>query len=290
MIDENNNGGRRPVAYLNETFLESPDARGLRILSEYLEPLSHFRDEKVQDTVVFFGSARIHEEGPLSEYYRDARTLARLITEWSSKIESPFHRFVICSGGGPGIMEAANQGAADAGGKTIGLNIGLPFEQRPNPYITPELVFEFHYFFMRKFWFAYLAKALVVFPGGFGTLDELTEILTLMQTQKLLKRMPIILYGTAFWKEIINFDALVKHGMIAESDLNLFSFADDVDTAFKELVSGLTKYWLEPGPDVPAIAKTQVGTVHCACCGAGDLVACRRSRCATFSSSFNPAR
>ena len=193
MIDEHNNGGRRPVAYLNETFLESPDARGLRILSEYLEPLSHFRDEKIQDTVVFFGSARIQPEGPLSQYYRDARTLARLMTEWSSKIESPFHRFVICSGGGPGIMEAANQGAADAGGKTIGLNIGLPFEQRPNPFITPELVFEFHYFFMRKFWFAYLAKALVIFPGGFGTLDELFEILTLAQTRKLESKIVIVL-------------------------------------------------------------------------------------------------
>ena len=166
-----NNNGRRPVAYLNETFLESPDARGPRILSEYLEPLSHFRDEKSQDTIVFFGSARITENGPLSQYYNDARTLARLITEWSKDIESQFHRFVICSGGGPGIMEAANRGAEEAGGKTIGLNIGLPFEQEPNGYITPSLSFEFHYFFMRKFWFAYLARALVIFPGGFGTRD-----------------------------------------------------------------------------------------------------------------------
>src|SRR6202162_2899201 len=258
MIEDIGNDGRRPVAYLNETFLESPDARGLRILSEYLEPLSHFRDEKVQDTVVFFGSARIHQEGPLSEYYRDARTLARLITEWSSKIESPFHRFVICSGGGPGIMEAANRGASDAGGKTIGLNIGLPFEQRPNPFITPELSFEFHYFFMRKFWFAYLAKALVVFPGGFGTLDELTEILTLAQTQKLEKKMTVILYGTTFWKEIVNFDALVRHGMIAEKDLELFSFADDVETAFSLLEAGLTKHYIQPGAPVPEIAKSRV--------------------------------
>src|SRR5580700_162309 len=235
MIDENDNGGRRPVAYLNETFLESPDARGLRILSEYLEPLSHFRDEKVQDTVVFFGSARIHEEGSLSEYYRDARTLARLITEWSSKIEAPFHRFVICSGGGPGIMEAANRGASDAGGKTIGLNIGLPFEQRPNPFITPELSFEFHYFFMRKFWFAYLAKALVIFPGGFGTMDEMFEVLTLAQTQKLEKKMVVVLYGSTYWKEILNFDALVRHGMISAQDLELFQFADDVEMAFQIL-------------------------------------------------------
>ena len=184
MIADSSNNSHRPVAYLNETFLESPDARGLRILSEYLEPLSHFRDEKIQDTIVFFGSARISEEGPLGRYYRDARTLARLVTEWTSKLESTSHRFVICSGGGPGIMEAANRGASDAGGKNIGLNIGLPFEQRPNPFITPELSFEFHYFFMRKFWFAYLAKALVIFPGGFGTMDELFEILTLAQTQK----------------------------------------------------------------------------------------------------------
>jgi len=179
MIEPHVEPGRRPVAYLNETFLESPDARGIRILSEYLEPLSHFRDEKIQDTIVFFGSARIAEEGAMSSYYRDARILARLVTQWSSQIEAPFHRFVICSGGGPGIMEAANRGAAEAGGKNIGLNIGLPFEQQPNPFITPELSFEFHYFFMRKFWFAYLAKALVIFPGGFGTLDELFEVLTL---------------------------------------------------------------------------------------------------------------
>jgi uncharacterized protein (TIGR00730 family) len=188
MIEDPTHNNRRPVAYLNETFLESPDARGLRILSEYLEPLSHFRDEKIQDTIVFFGSARITEDGALGQYYNDARTLARLITEWSNSIESPFNRFVICSGGGPGIMEAANRGAKDAGGKTIGLNIGLPFEQEPNPFITPSLSFEFHYFFMRKFWFAYLARALVVFPGGFGTLDELFEILTLAQNSQARKQ------------------------------------------------------------------------------------------------------
>src|SRR6202140_714494 len=257
MIEDSGNDGRRPVAYLNETFLESPDARGLRILSEYLEPLSHFRDEKIQDTIVFFGSARICEEGLLREYYRDARTLARLITEWSSKVESPFPRFVICSGGGPGIMEAANRGASDAGGKTIGLNIGLPFEQRPNPFITPELSFEFHYFFMRKFWFAYLAKALVIFPGGFGTMDELFEILTLVQTQKLRKKISIVIYGTSFWKEILNFEALVRYGMIAEEDLELFQFADDVDTAFGLLQAGLTKHYIDPDREEPAIAKSQ---------------------------------
>jgi hypothetical protein len=246
------------LSYRNQEFLDSPDARSLRIVSEYLYPLSHFRKEKVQDTVVFFGSARTFEMGPNGRYYNDARELARRITEWSDHLPHHSRRFVVCSGGGPGIMEAANRGAQDAGGKTVGLNIGLPFEQRPNPFITPELCFEFHYFFMRKFWFAYLAKALIVFPGGFGTLDELTEILTLVQTQKLLKKMVVILYGTEFWKEILNFDALVKHGMIAESDLQLFTFADDVDTAFKTLVSGLTKYWLEPGRELPSIAKTQV--------------------------------
>jgi len=166
---------------------------------------------------------------------------------------------VVCSGGGPGIMEAANRGAHEAGGKSIGLNIGLPFEQRPNPFITPGLSFEFHYFFMRKFWFAYLAKALVVFPGGFGTLDELTEILTLAQTQKLEKKMVVVLYGASFWREIINFEALVRHGMIAEHDLELFQFADDVEMAFQILEAGLTKYYLSPAEEeVPAIAKSRV--------------------------------
>src|SRR5947209_7481782 len=257
-MDQQGKNGRRPVAYLNESFLESPDARGLRILSEYLEPLSHFRDEKIQDTIVFFGSARICEEGSLSEYYKDARTLARLVTEWSSKVEAPFHRFVICSGGGPGIMEAANRGASDAGGKTIGLNIGLPFEQRPNPYISPELSFEFHYFFMRKFWFAYLSKALVVFPGGFGTMDEMMEVLTLAQTRKLAKKILIVLYGSEFWKEIINFDALVRHGMISPEDLDLFQYADDPESAFKILRDGLIEYHITPEtPETPAIAKSR---------------------------------
>jgi len=264
MIDETSNGVRRPVAYLNETFLESPDARGLRILSEYLEPLSHFRDEKIQDTIVFFGSARIAEEGQLSEYYRDARTLARLITEWSSKIEPQFHRFVICSGGGPGIMEAANRGASDAGGKTIGLNIGLPFEQLPNPFITPELSFEFHYFFMRKFWFAYLAKALVIFPGGFGTLDELFEILTLAQTRKLESKIVIVLYGSKFWKEVLNFEALVRYNTISPEDVHLFQYADDPESALAILQHELTKRFLEPEPvpepvpETPQIAKSRV--------------------------------
>jgi len=247
----------RLVAYKNDAFIDSPAARSLRILSEYLEPLDHFRREQIRDTIVFFGSARITEEGPMGNYYRDARELARRLTEWTDSITNNTRRFVICSGGGPGIMEAANRGAADAGGKTIGLNIGLPFEQLPNPYITPELSFEFHYFFMRKFWFAYLAKAMVVFPGGYGSLDELMEILTLVQTRKLNKRIIIVLYGSPFWKEVINFDALVRHGTISAEDLNLFEFADDVDTAQRILQDGLVKHHLQPEPETPAIAKSR---------------------------------
>jgi hypothetical protein len=248
---------RRPVAYLNDKFLNSPDARALRILAEFLEPLAHFRREKVRDTVVFFGSARLREnDGPLSEYYEQARVLAKMLTEWSVQFTNGTYRFVVCSGGGPGIMEAANRGASEAGGKTVGLNIGLPFEQFPNPYITPDLSFEFHYFFMRKFWFAYLAKALVVFPGGFGTLDELMEILTLVQTQKLAKKMTVVLYGKAYWKEIINFEALVKYEMIAEEDLDLFQFADDPESAFAILKEGLLQYAQPETPETPAIAKS----------------------------------
>ena len=256
---------RRPVAYKDEAFMDSPDARSLRILSEYLEPLSHFRKEKVRDTIVFFGSARITEDGPMSRYYQDARTLARLVTEWSDQIQISTRRFVVTTGGGPGIMEAANRGAHDAEGKTVGLNIGLPFEQLPNPYITSSLSFEFHYFFMRKFWFAYLAKALVVFPGGFGTLDELAEILTLVQTQKLQKKIMIVLYGTEFWQEVLNFKALVRLGMISPEDLDLFQYADDPETALKVLQDGLTRYYLQPEEplpapehETPAIAKSRI--------------------------------
>jgi uncharacterized protein (TIGR00730 family) len=258
MIEKEDIPGRLPLAYRNQEFMDTPDARALRILSEYLYPLSHFRKEKIRDTIVFFGSARTFESTADGRYYREARELARRITEWSNSLHEAGRRFVICSGGGPGIMEAANRGAQDAGGKTVGLNIGLPMEQRPNPFITPDLSFEFHYFFMRKFWFAYLAKALVVFPGGFGTLDELTEILTLVQTQKLVKKIVVVLYGTSFWKEILNFEALVRHGMISEEDLNLFQFADDVDGAFQILESGLTKHYLEPDKETPAIAKSRV--------------------------------
>ena len=247
----------RPLAYLNEEFLTTPDARPLRILSEYLEPLSHLRKNQIRDTIVFFGSARIMEMGPMGRYYREARELSRRVTEWSQGLPKSGRSFVVCSGGGPGIMEAANRGALDAGGKTIGLNIGLPFEQRPNPFITPDLSFEFHYFFMRKFWFAYLAKAIMIFPGGFGTMDELFELLTLVQTQKLNKRMVIVLYGTSFWREMVNFDALVKYGMISPSDLDLFSFADDTDTAMNLLQEGLKKHYLDADGELPAIARSR---------------------------------
>jgi uncharacterized protein (TIGR00730 family) len=247
---------RPPLAYKNDEFLQGPEARPLRIISEYLEPLSHFRRQRIRDTVVFFGSARIREDGPLGNYYRDARALASMVTTWAKTLRERTYRFVVCSGGGPGIMEAANQGAHDARGKTIGLNIGLPFEQFPNPYITDELNFEFHYFFMRKFWFAYLSKALVVFPGGFGTMDEMFELLTLVQTQKLAKKITIILYGSAFWKEIVNFDALVKHGVISADDLNLFQFADTPDAAMEILKSGLAEHAAAPEAEVPAISPS----------------------------------
>ena len=245
---------RRPVAYLNDKFLNSPDARALRILAEFLEPLAHFRREKVRDTVVFFGSARTPEDGPMSKYYADARTLARKLTEWSDTLTNSTRRFVVCSGGGPGIMEAANRGAADAGGKSIGLNIGLPHEQRPNVYVTPGLLFEFHYFFMRKLWFAHLARALVIFPGGFGTLDEMMEILTLMQTEKIERRIPVLLYGSEYWNEIVDFEALARHGMIDRADLSLFRFADDPATALRLLQAAM-----EPPIEVeaPAIAHSR---------------------------------
>jgi len=254
------NNGRKPVAYLNQDFLNSPDARAIRLLAEYLEPLAVFRRQKIRDTVVFFGSARLREEGPLAQYYNDARTLARMITEWAAQFNNNSdgtNRFVVCSGGGPGIMEAANRGAADAGGKTVGLNIGLPFEQLPNPYISPELSFEFHYFFMRKLWFAYLAKALIVFPGGFGTLDEMMEMLTLTQTQKLAKKIGIVIYGSSYWKEVINFDALVKHGTIGAEDLELFRYADDPETAFGILKEHLLTYLQPETPETPAISKSR---------------------------------
>src|SRR6266478_635219 len=283
-----------PLAYQNEPFLNSPDGRILRILSEYSEPLSRFRREQIQDTVVFFGSARIHSRDnastrltavrgngaqvsaaqqakdmkraeaavDMARYYEDARRLAFLLTKWSTQIPAKRHRFVVTTGGGPGIMEAANLGAHEAGGKTIGLNINLPFEQNPNPYITPSLNFEFHYFFMRKFWFAYLAKALVIFPGGFGTLDELFEILTLAQTEKLAKKILVVIYGSEYWHRVINFQAMVDAGTIAPHDVDLFRMVDSPEEGFEYLRDGLTKYHLGPlqpkriGEVVPEIAKT----------------------------------
>ena len=283
----------QPLAYLDRPFLESDEARPIRILAEYLEPLRRFKAQLIQDTVVFFGSARIHsrehaekalerlvrkfghrakgqEEEHLrrgrkavewSRYYEESRELARLHTEWSRSLEGPNHRFVVCSGGGPGIMEAANRGAADAGGKTIGLNIRLPFEQGPNPYITEGLHFEFHYFFMRKFWFAYLAKALVIFPGGFGTLDEMFEILTLMQTEKLAKQIQVILYGAEYWNRILDLDPMVEWGAIGAHDLRLLQRADTPADAFELLKTHLTTHHLEPPTaqemKAPGIAKTR---------------------------------
>jgi len=279
---------RAPLAYENPGFLNSADGRLIRIVSEYQEPLARFRREGIQDTVVFFGSARFrgreeadralellentgssrpapsHEQPAsvpqiaagqatelqlkraeaaveMARYYEDARRLAGMLTRWAKEIPSERHRFVVASGGGPGIMEAANRGAYEAGGKTIGMNIRLPFEQVPNPYITPSLNFEFHYFFMRKLWFAYLAKALVVFPGGFGTLDEMFEILTLAQTQKLAKKITVVVYGLEYWKRVFNLGALVDAGSISPTDLELFHFADTPEQAFEILRKGLTE-------------------------------------------------
>ncbi len=245
---------RTPLAYKNEAFLDSDDARPLRILAEYLEPMHAFHRARISDTIVFFGSARLAAEGPLGIYYDAARELARQVTIWSKNLPSHAHRYVVCTGGGGGIMEAANRGASEAGGRTVGLNIGLPHEQRPNPYITRELTFEFHYFFMRKLWFAHLARALVVFPGGFGTLDELTEILTLTQTGKIDRPIPIVLYGSRYWNEVINFEALVRHGMINRGDLALFRFADDPATALALLQAGIAA---EAEEATPAIAHSR---------------------------------
>lgn len=246
---------RERLAYKNEEFIDSDDARPLRILAEYLRPMYAFSREKIGDTIVFFGSARIAPGGPLGQYYEAARELANLVTRWSKSLPSHSKRYVVCTGGGPGIMEAANRGASEAGGRTIGLNIGLPHEQRPNPYVTRELSFEFHYFFMRKLWFASLARALVVFPGGFGTLDELCEILTLAQTEKLSRRIPVLLYGSDYWKEIIDFDALVRYGMISRQDLSLFQFVDDPASALALLQEGLTDIPVEA--DCPAFAHSR---------------------------------
>src|SRR5882757_3133007 len=271
-----------PLAYENAEFLNSPDGRLLRIIAEYQEPMARFRRERIQDTVVFFGSARFrapdvanselellantgsaqpapeHEQPAtpgeigsgetsrwklklaeaaveMAQYYEDARRLAGMVATWAQTLPGRRHRFVVTSGGGPGIMEAANRGAYEAGCKTIGLNIHLPFEQHPNPYITPELNFDFHYFFTRKYWFAYLAKALVVFPGGFGTLDEMFELLTLAQTKKLAKKITIVIYGSVYWQSILNLDVLVDKGAISPKDRELFQMVDTPEEAFEIL-------------------------------------------------------
>ncbi len=236
------------LAYEDPGFLDSEDGRPVRILAEYLGPLQRFRQASIHDTVVFFGSARLRADGPMGRYYQEAQELARLITLWSKSLSSRAHRYVVCSGGGGGIMEAANRGAAAAGGRSIGLNISLPREQRPNAYVTRGLSLEFHYFFMRKLWFAHLARALVAFPGGFGTLDELTEILTLAQTRKLESPIPVVLYGSAYWREILNFEALARHGMIDRQDLELFRYADDPQEALALLQGLLQTDSREPTP------------------------------------------
>jgi len=264
-------------AYKNRDFLNSKEARSLRILSEYIEPLARFRRQRVEDTIVFFGSARIVESvvakealrsaraalkgatrptraqraalaeaearAGLSRYYDEAVELARRLTEWSKSLTGSRHRFLVCSGGGPGIMEAANRGAAEARGRTVGLGISLPFEQSGNKYISRELAFEFHYFFMRKFWFFYLAKAMVIFPGGFGTLDEAMEILTLIQTRKSTKQIPILFYGKPYWDEVLDLKAMARWGTISSSDLELVRFADSADDAFTYLRDTLTELY-----------------------------------------------
>lgn len=267
-----------PKAYKNLEFLNSPEARQIRILCELEETERRFREENVEDTIVMFGSARTL---PLAEaqkayeavnqrlstianptpedmeelriatanlknapYYDQAAQLSEELTRWSMRLPDKKRRFLVCSGGGPGIMEAANRGAKRIGGASVGLGISLPFEQSLNPYITHDLQFEFHYFFIRKYWFIYLAKALVVFPGGFGTMDELFETLTLIQTRKVQKKMPIVLYGADFWNNLINFDAFLEWGVISKSDLDLFRVMDTVEEARDWIISVLTEQHL----------------------------------------------
>ncbi len=269
------------VAYKSKAFMESLGARPLRIMAEYFDPLTRLRKENVGDTIVIFGSARVlprdvaraqlkkaerptrgritparqqkireaHRAVEMSRYYEEARELARRITAWSLTLGDNPRRFVVCSGGGPGIMEAANRGAAEAGGKSIGLGIQLPHEQLPNPFISPELNFNFHYFFMRKLWFSQLAKALIVFPGGFGTMDELWEMLTLMQTKKLHHGNLILIYGRRFWDDVLDWRALVRWGVIDKNEYGMLQFADNVDDAFRQIKTGLEKHHLQIDTD-----------------------------------------
>lgn len=236
---------RRTKAYHDAEFINSKNARALRILAEYLEPKARFEEHGLEDTIVFFGSARTQ---PGSRYYEAARSLAFRLTEWSKGLASSERRFVVTTGGGPGIMEAANRGASEAKGLTAGIGISIPIEQTDNAYITRGLSFHFHYFFMRKFWFAYLAKAMIAFPGGFGTMDELFESLTLVQTKKMRKPMPVVLFGSDYWGEVVNFEAMARHGMIDPSDINLMYRTDSVDDAFDWVVAQLTEHALgRPG-------------------------------------------
>jgi uncharacterized protein (TIGR00730 family) len=265
------------VAFRDALFVESVAARPVRILTEYIDPLTRLRRESVGDTIVMFGSARIQSREralarlrrlkrtpgrvtprhrarlrqaraalEMSRYYEEARLLARRLTAWATALGDHPRRFVICSGGGPGIMEAANRGAAEAGGKSIGLSIELPHEQWPNAYISPELSFQFHYFFMRKLWFAQPAKALIVFPGGFGTMDELWEMLTLMQTGKLKRRHLILIYGRQYWDRVLNWREMLKSGTISQREYRLLQFADTVDEAFDRIRKGLEEFHMAP--------------------------------------------
>jgi uncharacterized protein (TIGR00730 family) len=239
-------GPRKVKAYDDPEFINSKNARALRILAEYLEPKARFEEHSVEDTIVFFGSARFREG---NRWYEAARQLAFRLTQWSKALAPETHRrFVVCSGGGPGIMEAASRGASEANGMAIGLGISLPHEQHDNRWLTRELGFHFHYFFMRKFWFAYLAKAVVVFPGGFGTLDELMEVVTLVQTQKMRKPMPIVLFGNDYWNEVVDFEALARHGTIDPGDVNIMHRTDSVDEAYDWVTARLLKDALgQPG-------------------------------------------
>jgi uncharacterized protein (TIGR00730 family) len=269
--------------------LNSSEARIIRILAEFLEPQKEFKKHKIIDTIVFFGSARLKSKKDAiaelnkfktmnpkstpkfaeelrkaqhhvdtSRYYEDAVELSRRLTEWSMGLKTFARRFIICTGGGPGIMEAANKGAKLAGGYSIGLNISIPYEQFINKYVPPELSFEFHYFFMRKFWFAYLAKCLIVFPGGFGTMDEFFEIVTLLQTGKIKKKMLLVVYDAKYWKSIINLNGLVENGVINKSDLSYFNFCNTVDEAFTAIVNHFDKHYLtqkEPETIEPGLIK-----------------------------------